>query len=198
MPLVAMPGSVMQNYGSAQHNTLCGKIITMTRPSNGVTEQAAIADTNISDTDSIDMTSDLWVDFGQPANDGSIISALNWSIGGTSSGGGGGTCTETYTVVSGDYCYKIWTEFGITQAELQSWNPSLDSACDLSIGQVLCVAEGSSSGGTCKQTYTVVSGDYCYEIWTKYGITQAQLMSWNPSLDSACDLSIGQVLCVSE
>lgn len=137
MPLVAMPGVIMQNYGASQHNTLCGKIITMTSP-KGVTRQAAIADTNISDTNSIDMTSDLWVAFGQPANDGSIIPALNWSIDG--GGSSGGSCTKSYTVVSEDYCYLLWNRFGITEAQLRQWNPSLDAACDLSIGQVLCVA----------------------------------------------------------
>jgi len=78
MPLVAMPSVIMENYGASQHNTLCGKIITMTVGS--VTRQAAIADTNVSNTNSIDMTSDLWVAFGQPADDGSIIAAVEWSI----------------------------------------------------------------------------------------------------------------------
>lgn len=78
MPLVAMPASVMQNYGASQHNTLCGKVITM--KVGGVTRKAAIADTNVSDTHSIDMTSNLWVAFGQPANDGSIIPSVSWSI----------------------------------------------------------------------------------------------------------------------
>ncbi|KAH8590951.1 hypothetical protein B0O99DRAFT_598489 [Bisporella sp. PMI_857] len=101
IPLVAMPYSIMQSYGFAQHNTLCAKIITMTV--NGVTRKAAIADTNVSDTHSIDMTSDLWVAFGQPANDGSIIRSVTWSIEGsgtvtppTTPGGGttspDGTC----------------------------------------------------------------------------------------------------------
>ncbi|KAH8645698.1 hypothetical protein BX600DRAFT_477860 [Xylariales sp. PMI_506] len=146
MPLVAMPSTVMQNYGASQHNTLCGKIVTMTN-SAGVTQQAAVADTNVSVDNSIDMTIDLWVNFGQSSSDASIIPSLSWSIDldGTSTGSSGtgssGTCTETYTVVSGDYCYKIWNDYGITEAELYAWNPTLDSACDLAIGQVLCVAE---------------------------------------------------------
>ncbi|KAH8811002.1 hypothetical protein F5884DRAFT_854365 [Xylogone sp. PMI_703] len=78
MPLVAMPDTVMQGHGSAQHNTLCAKIVTMTV--NGVTRQAVVADTNVSDTHSIDMTSDLWTAFGQKDFDGSIIKAVQWSI----------------------------------------------------------------------------------------------------------------------
>lgn len=128
-------------------------------------------------------------------------------------------CTEVYQVVSGDYCYLIWTEFGITEAQLYAWNPTLDANCDLQVGQILCVAESSStvsatsttgvsttitsaSGSptptACTGYYTVVSGDYCYAIWTEFGITQAQLYAFNPTLDANCDLAIGQVLCVSE
>jgi len=128
-------------------------------------------------------------------------------------------CTQAYQVVSGDYCYLIWTEFNITEAQLYAWNPTLDTNCDLQVGQILCVAEStststsSSSTGVsasttsssasatptaCTETYTVVSGDYCYAIWTKFDITQAQLYAFNPTLDANCDLSIGQVLCVSE
>jgi hypothetical protein len=140
MPLVAMPGNIMSQYGASQHNTLCGQIITMTNPA-GVTRQAAIADTNVSDTNSIDMTSDLWTAFGQPANDGSIIPSLNWVINASSGGSSSGACLKQYTVVSGDFCYAIWTANGITEAQLRAWNPSLDAACDLAIGQVLCISK---------------------------------------------------------
>ncbi|KAK4069109.1 hypothetical protein J3E68DRAFT_449822 [Trichoderma sp. SZMC 28012] len=78
MPLVAMPANIFDQFGSAQHNTLCAKIITLTR--NGVTRQAAIADRNLSNTNSIDMTLDLWEAFGGHDNDGSIIPGFSWSI----------------------------------------------------------------------------------------------------------------------
>ncbi|KAE9372586.1 carbohydrate-binding module family 50 protein [Stipitochalara longipes BDJ] len=128
-------------------------------------------------------------------------------------------CTEVYQVVSGEYCYLIWTEFNITEAQLYAWNPSLDTNCDLQVGQILCVAESASTSSSttitgvsasttsssasatptaCTETYTVASGDSCYAIWTEFGITQAQLYAYNPTLDANCDLSIGQVLCVSE
>ncbi|MCJ1399326.1 hypothetical protein MMC11_002528 [Xylographa trunciseda] len=107
------------------------------------------------------------------------------------------SCTKNYTVVSGDTCSLIATKFAITAAQLHAWNPTLDAACDLSIGQVLCVASPTSTAPTCPKTYTVVSGDTCYSIYTKLGITDAQLVAWNPTLDAACDLSVGQVLCVA-
>jgi chitinase len=126
-------------------------------------------------------------------------------------------CTQVYEVVSGDYCYLIWTKFGITEAQLHAWNPTLDSNCDLRVAQILCVAESSTNSSTastgvsatttstsasaapagCAKTYTVISGNYCYAIWTEFGLTEAQLYALNPTLDGNCDLSIGQVLCVS-
>lgn len=78
MPLIAMPANVFDQFGYAQHNTLCGKIITITR--NGVTRQAAVADRNLSSTNSIDMTLDLWEAFGGHDGDGSIIPGFSWSI----------------------------------------------------------------------------------------------------------------------
>ncbi|KAL7934374.1 hypothetical protein V8C35DRAFT_302408 [Trichoderma chlorosporum] len=78
MPLVAMPANIFDQFGSAQHNTLCAKTITISR--NGVTRQAAIADRNLSDTDSIDMTLDLWEAFGGHDDDGTIIPGFSWSI----------------------------------------------------------------------------------------------------------------------
>ena len=56
-----------------------------------------------------------------------------------SGGGGGGSCSNTFTVVSGDTCDGIASQFGITLAQLESLNPSLDSNCDIDVGQVLCV-----------------------------------------------------------
>jgi len=50
-------------------------------------------------------------------------------------------CTQTYTVVSGDYCDKIRLAFGITLAQLQAFNPTMNCAT-LQPGQVLCVAQG--------------------------------------------------------
>lgn len=39
------------------------------------------------------------------------------------------TCQQYYTVVAGDYCDKIDTEYGISLAQLQAWNQGLDSVC---------------------------------------------------------------------
>ncbi|KAH8803541.1 hypothetical protein F5884DRAFT_805793 [Xylogone sp. PMI_703] len=99
-------------------------------------------------------------------------------------------CSQTYTVKSGDFCFSIGQMFGITTTQLQQLNPSLDSNCDLVVGQVLCVASTS-----CANTYIVVSGDICFSIAFKFGISSDQLIQMN-NLDSNCDIQIGQRLCV--
>ncbi|KAF7354178.1 Carbohydrate-binding module family 5 protein [Mycena venus] len=54
--------------------------------------------------------------------------------------GGGGACTQTYTVVSGDTCSSIETTTGISDTQLHAMNPAIDSGCtNLSVGQTLCV-----------------------------------------------------------
>ncbi len=66
----------------------------------------------------------------------------------STTGSSGGGCSQTYTVVSGDSCFAIWTEFGLTEAQLRALNPSLDANCDLSIGQILCVRGSTTSTPT--------------------------------------------------
>lgn len=50
-------------------------------------------------------------------------------------------CIKSYTVVSGDWCDKIRSAQGVTLAQLQTLNPSLDCS-NLQPGQVLCVTSG--------------------------------------------------------
>lgn len=39
-------------------------------------------------------------------------------------------CEEYYTVVSGDSCAGIESEFGISFEELYGWNPAISSGCE--------------------------------------------------------------------
>ncbi|KAJ6455190.1 hypothetical protein C8R45DRAFT_845998 [Mycena sanguinolenta] len=97
-------------------------------------------------------------------------------------------CTQTYTVVSGDTCSKIEAQTGVSDATLHTLNPGINSGCtNLQIGQVLCISNGGSG---CSQTYTVVSGDTCGAIEARFGITDAQLHTQNPSINSGCTSTI--------
>ncbi|KAJ7616081.1 hypothetical protein FB45DRAFT_841722 [Roridomyces roridus] len=110
------------------------------------------------------------------------------------------SCTSSYTVVSGDYCALISTKTGVSVATIESLNPSINSGCtNLQIGQVLCLATGGSgsSGGSCGNTYTVVSGDTCSALESRLGVSDSTIHSLNPSINSGCtNLQIGQVLCI--
>lgn len=104
-------------------------------------------------------------------------------------------CAQTYAVQSGDWCSKIWAQFNLSEPAFRALNPSLNANCDLSIGQVLCVA-APPAAGTCQKTYTVASGDWCAKIWEQFGLSEAQFRGLNPGLDGNCDLDVGQRLCV--
>ncbi|KAF7343507.1 hypothetical protein MSAN_01971000 [Mycena sanguinolenta] len=109
------------------------------------------------------------------------------------------SCSQTYTVVSGDTCSAIEAKTGVSDAQLHSLNPSINSGCtNLGIGQVLCLSTGGSSTGGCTSTYTVVSGDTCSAIEAKTGVSDSALHAANPSINSGCtNLQIGQVLCLT-
>jgi hypothetical protein len=49
------------------------------------------------------------------------------------------SCTTSYTVVSGDYCAKIWEAFGLSEGEFRGLNPGLDAGCGIEVREVLCV-----------------------------------------------------------
>ncbi|KAF4337282.1 hypothetical protein FBEOM_8871 [Fusarium beomiforme] len=78
LPLVAVPSGVFDKFGQAQHNQLCGKVVTMTY--QGVTRQAIVADRNVSNERSIDMCLGIWKAFGGKDGDGSIRKGIQWSI----------------------------------------------------------------------------------------------------------------------
>ncbi|KAJ6605304.1 hypothetical protein DFH09DRAFT_897553 [Mycena vulgaris] len=107
--------------------------------------------------------------------------------------GGGGGCTQTYTVVSGDTCSGIETTTGVSNTQLHALNPAINSGCTsmvpfhLICQYVLSVfARSDGGGGGCTQTYTVVSGDTCSSIETTTGVSDTQLHAMNPVINSGC------------
>lgn len=59
-------------------------------------------------------------------------------------------------------------------------------------------AASPATSAHCGKQYTVVSGDYCYAIWTKYGLSSDTFYSLNPTLSASnnCAIVPGQVLCI--
>jgi chitinase len=58
------------------------------------------------------------------------------------------TCSQSYTVVSGDICYGNAAMFGVTASAIITANPTINSECtNLQIGQALCIPSSSSSSG---------------------------------------------------
>ncbi|KAJ7174357.1 hypothetical protein C8R46DRAFT_1189193 [Mycena filopes] len=123
-------------------------------------------------------------------------------------------CTQYYTVVSGDFCGKIESQFGISFAQFVAWNPEVDAACDnIQAGLQYCVSGPSSTTsaaptssptapGTittgCTDYYTVVSGDFCSKIEDQFSISLAQFLKWNAGVNAQCsNLQIGFEYCVS-
>ncbi|KAJ6484664.1 hypothetical protein C8R45DRAFT_829713, partial [Mycena sanguinolenta] len=104
-------------------------------------------------------------------------------------------CTTYYTVASGDTCTAMDAKYDIALSDLLRWNTALTSACTtIQLGEAYCVAGG---GNACTDVYTVVSGDSCGAIESKFSVTLNDLLAWNPWLTSSCALQIGQNVCVS-
>ncbi|MBI2765350.1 MAG: LysM peptidoglycan-binding domain-containing protein [Chloroflexi bacterium] len=129
---------------------------------------------------------------------------------GTATAGTPGTATSsggrTYTVVSGDTCGKIATQFGVTVEALIKANSRIDAGCtNLGTGDTLRIpaaptpAAGTAvaGSGTAKpggRTYTVQSGDSCDAIARSQGVDLQKLIAAN-GLDANCQkLMPGQVL----
>jgi LysM repeat protein len=113
-----------------------------------------------------------------------------------------------YKIQSGDYCYKIAQDNGLSLEQFLAMNPGLN--CDnLQIGTYVCVVSGNSipkapptsppaanpPASGCAKGYTVQPGDYCYKIAQVNGLSLDQLLAINPGLN--CDnLQIGTSVCV--
>ncbi|KAJ0424778.1 hypothetical protein BJY00DRAFT_308683 [Aspergillus carlsbadensis] len=133
------------------------------------------------------------------------------SVGPTQTGTVSG-CEQLYTVVDGDGCGTIQSEFDITFAQFYAWNPSIGSDCsNLWLGYAYCVqgpmatsTATSTSAPTqtgvaanCEKYHLVQEGDSCAGLESTYSITFAQLYEWNPAIGSDCEsLAIGYAVCV--
>lgn len=106
---------------------------------------------------------------------------------------GGGGAKVSYTVQSGDTLSGIAARFGVSVSQLSSWN-GISDPNKIYIGQVLSVYTSGYSGGG-SQSYTIQSGDTLSSIATKYGVTVAQLTSWN-NISDPNKIYAGQIIAV--
>lgn len=94
------------------------------------------------------------------------------------------TCSNYYTIFSGDTCDNIAAAYRITTSYLISLNPTINCA-NLVAGLRICVPFGSTTTVinpvACSNYYTIFSGDTCDNIAAAYRITTAYLLSLNPT-----------------
>ncbi|MFT8669589.1 MAG: LysM peptidoglycan-binding domain-containing protein, partial [Liquorilactobacillus hordei] len=139
----------------------------------------------------------------------SSSSSSTFSSSQSSSGTSSTSSASTYTVRSGDSLWAVANKYGISVANLKSWNNL--SSNTIYIGQSLKVSNSASqssnsssssstssssqlSSGT-SSTYTVKSGDSLWAVANKYGLTVTKLKELN-SLNTNT-IYIGQTLKVS-
>jgi LysM repeat protein len=75
-----------------------------------------------------------------------------------------GSCTQEYTVVSGDNCNLVGAMFGVTGSAIMSANPIINSGCtNLQVGQTLCVP--SSGRGMIGNWLGCTTNSTCADNW---------------------------------
>lgn len=110
------------------------------------------------------------------------------------------TTNSYYTVRPGDYLWKIANQYGITVAQLKTWNnltsnyiysgdrfivsktsttPSSTQPEQPAETKLETPSPNPSTPAPTTAYYTVKSGDYLWKIATQHGITMNQLKSWN-------------------
>ncbi|KAJ9092910.1 hypothetical protein QFC21_006622 [Naganishia friedmannii] len=76
-------------------------------------------------------------------------------------------------------------------------SPAIDAGCtNIQVGQELCLGWKSMD---CSTTHTVVMGDTCFGISSKYGVDLPTIYTNNPQVDAeTCNnIYVGEVLCVA-
>ncbi|KAJ6579227.1 hypothetical protein DFH09DRAFT_1447572 [Mycena vulgaris] len=114
--------------------------------------------------------------------------------------GTSGGCESIYTAASGDSCGAIETKTSLSDVQLRALNPWIDTACDIQIGQNLCVKNSNvavppagppanlnpGSWSNCTTYYNVQSGDNCNLIEAKFKIGFSDILRWNPEISTTC------------
>ena len=115
-------------------------------------------------------------------------------------------CT-TVQVVSGDSCWSLSQECGISSSDFTMYNPDPNLCSTLQVGQHVCCSAGTlpnfapqpNADGSCA-TYTIQSGDYCSAIAANNDITTDQLNTFNTDTwawNGCNSLWVGTIICLS-
>ncbi|MBN1754591.1 LysM peptidoglycan-binding domain-containing protein [bacterium] len=103
----------------------------------------------------------------------------------------------TYVVKSGETLWSIAGKYKVTVSDLKRWNNIYSNDHVLQPGDhltVLADVHEESPGFQDKTVYTVKSGDSMYKIANSYGVTIADLKSWNGKSNDR--LQIGEQLTI--
>ncbi|KAF7536445.1 hypothetical protein G7054_g4539 [Neopestalotiopsis clavispora] len=116
-------------------------------------------------------------------------------------------CDDFYLVKPGDTCAAIVSSHGISLAQFLAWNPAAGSSCSglwanayacvsiigesptpTSPGNGITTPTPTQAGMTanCDSFHFVEVGQTCTTIASRYGVTVANLVSWNPAIGSGC------------
>jgi hypothetical protein len=116
-------------------------------------------------------------------------------------------CDAFYLVRSGNDCTSIAASHGISLANFYLWNPAVGNTCSgLWLDTYVCVSiightpTPTSTGngittptptqtgmvGNCRRFHFVAVGEICASIVSRYGITLANFVRWNPAVRSDC------------
>ena len=116
------------------------------------------------------------------------------------------TTTGKHVVKSGETLYGIAKKYGITVANIQTWNNLKTTT--LSVGQVLIVKKPTTTTTTAKPTttstatttnqyHTVKKGETLWGLATKYKTTVANIQKWN-GMGTSTTLTIGKKIIVGK
>jgi len=118
----------------------------------------------------------------------------------SSSSSGGGSNTVTHTVKRGEAPSTIAQQYGVSTADLLSWN-NLTTRSTIQVGQKLTVRNASSGGGGGgssapeRTVHKVANGENPWIIASRYGVSVNDFLKWN-NLNNNSVVRVGQELVV--
>lgn len=101
-------------------------------------------------------------------------------------------CVYAYTTVAGDTCETVVDNLFITQEKLEEHNSNLVCSTVFTVGTELCLSESPCS----TTPYTTIEGSTCAGIAAIHGMTPAQVVAANPTLDCA-NVPLGFEVCIT-